>query len=135
VTLALAAGCGDGRLSHDEFVQRADAVCTAYRGSTQRLAHPKSYAEVLAYVKRTLPYYEAGLRKLEALQPPKDDEAAVRTWLAADRRAVSAERKLADAAQRRDFPDVVSSANDVQQAGVDARHAAAALGLQVCGRV
>jgi hypothetical protein len=89
---------------------------------------------VLAYVKQTLPYYEAGLRKLEQLRPPKGDEAAVRAWLAADRRAVKAERRLADAALRHDFPDVVSASNDVQEGGVDARHAAADLGLQVCAR-
>ena len=116
-------------------MKRADAVCTAYRGSTQRLAHPKSYDEVLAYVKKTLPLYEAALRKLEGLKPPKGDEASVQNWLAADRRIVKAEQQLADAAQRRDFPDVVAAANEVQQGGVDARHAAADLGLQVCATV
>jgi hypothetical protein len=115
-------------------VKRADAICSAYRASTQRLAHPRSYAEVLAYVRRTLPVYEAALRKLEQLKPPKQDEATVGAWLAADRRIVKAEQKLADAALRRDFPDVVAAANEVQQAGVDARHAAADLGLQVCAR-
>jgi hypothetical protein len=130
----LVGGCGDGRLSHDEFVRRADAICSAYRGSTQRLAHPRSYDEVLAYVKKTLPVYEAALRKLEQLKPPKGDETAVRAWLAADRRIVKAEQRLADAALRRDFPDVVAAANEVQDAGVDARDAAAGLGLQVCAR-
>jgi hypothetical protein len=129
---ALLSGCGDGRLSHGDFVKHADAICSAYRGSTQRLAHPRSYDEVLAYVKKTLPLYEAALRKLEQLKPPKQDEAAVRAWLAADRRIVKAEQKLADAAERRDFPDVVSAANAVQESGVDARHAAADLGMQVC---
>ena len=115
-------------------MKRADAICSAYRGSTQRLAHPHSYDEVLAYVRKTLPVYEAALRKLEQLEPPKEDEPAVRAWLAADRRIVKAQQKLADAALRRDFPDVVAAANEVQEAGVDARDAAADLGLQVCAR-
>jgi beta-phosphoglucomutase-like phosphatase (HAD superfamily) len=115
-------------------VKRADAICSAYRGSTQRLAHPRSYAEVLAYVKKTLPVYQAALQKLEQLKPPKQDEAAVRAWLAADRRIVKAEQKLADAALRRDFPDVVAASDDVQQTGVDARDAAAELGLKVCAQ-
>jgi hypothetical protein len=135
VAAGLLGGCGgDGRLSHDEFVKRADAICSAYRGSTKRLAHPRSYAQVLAYVKETLPLYEAALRKLQQLQPPKGDEAAVRAWLAADRRIVKAEQRLARAAQRHDFDEVTAAANEVQQAGVDARHAAADLGMQVCGR-
>jgi hypothetical protein len=132
---ALAGGCGgDGRLSHDEFVKRADAICSAYRGSTQRLVQPRSYARVLAYVKETLPYYEAALRTLEDLKPPKRDETAVRAWLAADRRIVKAEQQLALAAERRNFDAVTAAANAVQQAGVDARHAAAELGMQVCAR-
>jgi hypothetical protein len=132
---ALVGGCGgDGRLSHDEFVKRADAICSAYRDSTQRVAHPRSYARVLAYVKKTLPMYEAALRKLEELKPPKRDEAAVRAWLAADRRIVKVEQQLALAAQRHNFDAVTSAANAVQQAGAGARHAAAKLGTRVCGR-
>jgi hypothetical protein len=132
---ALVGGCGgNGRLSHDEFVKRADAICSAYRGSTQRLAHPRSYAQVLAYVKKTLPVYEAALRKLEQLKPPESDAAIVRKWLAADRRIVKAEQELARAAQRHDFDAVTAAANAVQQAGVDARQAAADLGMQVCAR-
>jgi hypothetical protein len=132
---ALVSGCGGGgRLSHAEFVKRADAICSAYRGSTQRLAHPRSYAEVLAYVKKTLPVYEAALRKLEQLEPPKQDEAAVRAWLAADRRVVEAEQQLAEAAMRHDFDAVTAASNKVQQAGVDARHAAAELGMKVCAQ-
>src|SRR5262245_14423737 len=130
----LLSGCGDGRLSHDEFVKRADAICSAYRASTERLAHPRTYADVLAYVKKTLPVYEAALRKLEELQPPNEDELSVRLWLAADRRIVKAQQKLADAALRRDYPDVVAAANEVQSAGVDARAAAVDLGLHVCAR-
>jgi hypothetical protein len=132
---ALVSGCsGGGRLSHQEFVKRADVICSAYRESTQRLAHPRSYAQVLAYVKETLPVYEAALRKLEELQPPKKDEATVRAWLAADRRIVKAEQQLAIAAQRHDFDAVTAAANSVQQAGVDARHAAAELGMKVCAQ-
>jgi hypothetical protein len=132
---AVVGGCGgNGRLSHDEFVKRADAICSAYRGSTQRLAHPRSYGQVLAYVKKTLPVYEAALRKLEQLKPPQSDAAIVRKWLAADRRIVKAEQELALAAQRHDFDAVTAAANAVQQAGVDARHAAADLGMQVCAR-
>jgi hypothetical protein len=135
VVVALAGGCGgDGRVSHQEFVKRADAICSAYRDGTQRIAHPRSYARVLAYVKETLPLYEAALRKLEELKPPKRDEAAVRAWLSADRRIVKAEQQLAVAAQRRDFDAVTAAANAVQQAGVDARHAAAELGMHVCAR-
>ena len=93
------------------------------------------YAAVVAYVNHNLPLYEAALAKLRALHPPKPDAAAAAQWLAADRRVASAVRTLGLAAQRHDFPAVTDAAAKVQQAEVESRRAATAVGLQVCGRV
>lgn len=86
-------------------------------------------------MQRTLPLYEAALRKLEALEVPADDRSAVRAWLAADRRVAKALHDLGDAAQRRDFPSVTAATARLQLAGSDARRAAAGLGLKVCARL
>jgi hypothetical protein len=139
VTLGLAgvvaltlAGCGGGRLSHRDFVARADAVCSAYHAKVQLLTRPKSYDDVVAYVARTLPLYVDALDKLTALEPPHSDEAAVKRWLAADRKVETAVRSLRQAAMRHD-PAATNSASDaVQAAGLASRRAAAALGLKVC---
>jgi hypothetical protein len=128
------AGCGDGRLSHHDFVKRADAVCSAYRAAVGPVARPRSYTAVVAYVNKTLPLYEAARRKIAALKPPGKDAPTVRAWLAADRRIAAALRKLGEAALRRDFPAVSAAAATVQAEGVTSRHAAAALGLQVCSQ-
>jgi hypothetical protein len=87
------------------------------------------------YVSRTLPIYEAALRKLEALKPPPSDAKAVKAWLASDRRVGRAIRALGDAAQRRDFPSVTTAASEAQLAGSQSRQAAAALGMHVCARL
>jgi hypothetical protein len=130
--LALA-GCGSGgRLSHGDFVQRADAVCTAFRASTERIARPRTYADIVAYVKKTRPMYEAARLRLTALRPPASDEAAVHRWLAADKQISAALGDLGDAALRHDFPAVTAAANRIQAEGVASRHAAQDLGLQVC---
>lgn len=128
------AGCGGGRLSHGEFVKRADAVCSAFRASTQRIARPRTYSDIVAYVGKTRPLYEAARIKLEQLEPPAKDEPAARTWLAADRRISAALRDLGDAALRHDFPAVTAAAARVQAEGVASRHAAQALGLRVCSQ-
>jgi hypothetical protein len=133
--LALVAGCGDGRLSHSDYVKRADAICAAYADATKPILRPHSYTEIVAYVKKTLPLYEAALRKLEALRPPSRDAAAVRRWLAADRRGAKAVRSLGDAAERRNFPAVTGAASDAELAGTDSRRAAAALGMHVCAQL
>jgi len=116
-------------------VKRADAICTAYKAQAKPLAQPRTYAQVDTYVRKTLPVYEAALRKLEALEPPSSDEQAVRTWLAADRRVAKAVRDLGVAAQRRDFPSVTAAASRAQLAGSAGRRAAAGLGLRVCAQL
>jgi hypothetical protein len=86
-------------------------------------------------VTKTLPLYEAALRKLEALEPPSSDAKAVKAWLAADRRVARAIRDLGEAARRRDFPSVTVAASQAQLAGSQSRQAATALGMRVCAQL
>ena len=90
---------------------------------------------IAQYVSKTLPIYEAGLRKLETLKPPSNDAAAVKAWLAADRRVAKALRNLGLAAQRRDFPSVTTAASEAQLAGSQSRQAATALGMHTCAQL
>jgi len=115
-------------------VKRADAVCRAYRAQTTTV-RPRTYTQIVAFVDHSLPYYEAALRQLEGLDPPKSDARAVHAWLTADRRVARAIRDLGEAARRRDFPSVTSAASRAQLAGNESRQAAAGLGLQVCARL
>ena len=126
------AGCGSGRLSHDEFQKRADAVCSAYQGQVKLLTQPASYDAVIAYVEKTLPLYEAALKQLAALKPPAADEAAVQAWLASGRKVSASLRSLRQAAMRHDLPGTNAAAAQVQAAGAASRQAAAALGLKAC---
>jgi hypothetical protein len=86
-------------------------------------------------VRKTLPLYEAALRRLRVLRPPSADAATVRRWLAADRHVAKAVRSLGEAAERRDFPAVTDAASQAQLAGKKGRLAGTALGLHVCGRL
>ncbi len=133
-TLATAGCGGGGRLSHGDFATRADAVCSAFRASTERIARPRTYKDIVAYVGKTRPLYEAARIKLAELKPPVKDEPAVRSWLAADKRISAALRDLGDAALRHDFPAVTAAAGRIQAGGRPSRHAAQALGLQVCSQ-
>lgn len=116
-------------------MKRADAICSAYTASTRPAVNPRSYREIDGYVRKTLPLYEAALRKLEALESPKGDQVVVRQWLAADRRVSKALHDLGDAAQRRDFPSVTAAASRAQLAGSQSRRAAAGLGMRVCAQL
>jgi len=126
------AGCGGGRLSHAEYAKRADAVCSAYQAQVKLLAQPSSYDDVVSYVEKTLPLYEAALKKLAALKPPTADEAGVQAWLAAGRKVAAAQRSLRLAAMRHDLPGTNAAAAQVQATGETSRQAAIALGLTAC---
>jgi len=115
-------------------VQRADAVCSAYAAGARPLPKPKRYAQVVAYVDRNLPLYEAALRRLEALKPPAPDRAEVGQWLAADRGVAAALKALGEAALRHDYPAVTAAIEALQSAGLASSRAADAVGLRVCGR-
>jgi hypothetical protein len=129
------AGCSDGRLSHADYVKRADAICAAYADATKPVFRPRFYTGIVAYVRKTLPLYEAALRRLEELRPPTADDATVHRWLAADRRVAKAVRSLGEAAERRDFPAVTEASSKAQLAGSESRRAATALGMHVCAQV
>jgi len=129
--LALA-GCGGGRLSHDDYVRRADAVCAAYDAKVQLLTRPDGYAAIVAYVDRTLPLYVSALDKVRALKPAASDDEAVRAWLRADDRVVAAVRRLRDAALKKDPAATNDASTGVQAASLASRRAAAALGLKAC---
>jgi hypothetical protein len=131
-SVIVVAGCGGGRLSHDGFVARADAVCSAYQKKIPLLTRPRSYDEVIAYADRTLPLYMAALDKLRGLRPPSSDEPAVRRWLAADGKVVAAIGRLRGAAMRHDPAATNDASAAMQAAGLDGTRAAAALGLQSC---
>jgi len=125
-------GCGGP--SHGAFVKKADAICSAFASGAGTLPKPTKYTQVVAYVDRNLPLYEAALRKLAALNPAAQDKAAVAQWLAADRRVATALHALGQAALRHNLPAVTSAAEQVRAAGLASSEAADAIGLTVCGR-
>jgi hypothetical protein len=122
-------------MSHDDFVKRADAVCTAYNDATDSKKRPRTYKQIVAFVHTTLPLYQAALDRLAQLKPPSSDEEAFTAWLAADRRVARAIRELGSAAERRDYPSVNVAYSKAELASSAAQRAAGGLGMSVCGRL
>jgi hypothetical protein len=136
LTLALAAaGCGGGRLSHGDYLKKADRICEAYSAQAPAPASPRSYDAIVRWGEKALPLYAGALHDLARLRPPERDEQPVRVWLAADREVQRALRDLVAAAQKRDFATVSAAASRAQLAGSESRRAAHELGLEVCGTI
>ena len=131
---SLLAGCGSSRLSHDEFVRKADAVCAHYNAQVKGLEDPRSLAEVESYAERVIPVYGRALDELAALRPPKADEPLVRRWLSLDRRIERDVHAVLAAVRTRRIPSVGAAA--ARTAADDRRSNALArqLGLKACSR-
>jgi hypothetical protein len=100
--------------------------------ATAPVPHPRSYAQIVAFVNANLPLYEAALRKLEALKPSSADAIAFNHWLADDRQAAAAMRALGLAGQRHDFPGAAAAVDRLQNAALASRSDADALGVVAC---
>lgn len=134
VATTLLASCGSSRLSHDEFVDRANDVCSRYEAAVKKLDAPKTLVAIEAYANRVLRRYRSALGELRALDPPKDDAPSVEAWLAADRRIAADLEALEAAATSRQIPRVQEIVLRTRADDVRSNRIARRLGLAVCAR-
>ena len=102
--LAVGAGCGGGgdRLSREELVSDADAICAEYEAELGALAEPESLADVERLVQDAKPIVENGIESLQALDPPEDLEDEFDEWITRNEENVAAIEDLQDAVADRD---------------------------------
>jgi hypothetical protein len=130
------AGCGESkgsdRLSKEDYLKRADAVCTAYDHRLEELPEPKTIEGVVTLADEAKPVAERGLAELRKLRPPTDLQEDVDAWLALNQANVDAIDDLRKAAAASDE----ASARAVSQRAVENEQKADALakriGLEEC---
>ena len=133
-----AAACGDGdgedRLSREEWVRAADAICTDYDGRLEQLPDPNTLDELADVAERAHPIARAGVRRLRALRPPAELANDVDEWLDRNDANVRTIERLGDAARAGDETRVqeIASAGADNEAAADAL--ARELGLRACAR-
>ncbi len=136
--VAVSAGCADGgddgRLSREEFIRRADAICADYDARLARLGNPASIEELGGLAARALPIAREGVRKLRALRPPADLERDVDRWLARNDENVANIEAIGAAARASDETRVqeIASAANANEREADAL--AGRLGLRACAK-
>ena len=136
-TVALLAACsggGDGneRLSKDEYVEQADAVCAEYESRLGGLPDPGSIAALRALTQRALPVAREAVAKLRALRPPEALQARVDQWLRLNTLNVRRIEELGNAARAGDRVRVQEIARDAAANEREADRVARAIGLEAC---
>jgi hypothetical protein len=138
VVVLLVSGCGSssgsGRLSHTDLVKRADAICAEAHQAQQAVPAPKTLADVAPVLDRELPIVRAELRKLAALQPAQEDEAAFKALLSDFSKSIALGVQVRNAARAgaRTRQQLLTPA--AAGAITQTRAVATGLGLRVCSQ-
>jgi hypothetical protein len=133
--LTVGAGCGgDGgdRLSREELVSEADAICAEYEAELGALAEPKSLADFERLVQDAKPIVENGIESLQALNPPEDLEDEFEEWISRNEENVAAIEDLQEAVADRDEPRIQETVRQIDENEQEADELAAEIGLEDC---
>jgi hypothetical protein len=134
--LALA-GCaddGDGRLSKEEYVRAADAICAEYERRLAELRDAETINELARLADQAIPIAREGVRRLRALRPPEELAARVRAWLERNEENVRTIERLRDAARAGDETLVQELASAGADNEAKADQLARELGLRDCAQ-
>jgi hypothetical protein len=136
IAVAVAVTACGGSYTKQDFVARANGICTDTLGQTRAIAPtgaPQSNRALAAYLRRVLPILQQEAGQLRALRRPPDsdsDKAALDRYLSALDVEVAATRRLRDAASRNDGGGVSAAESDLQAS--QAASLAARYGLKSC---
>ncbi len=69
------------RLSKEEFIRQADALCAEANAKLDVMDRPETYAELNEYIEQVKEIEAAALAEVAALEPPEEDESLVQEAL------------------------------------------------------
>ncbi len=137
VLLAAAAGCGgDGggdRLTKEEYIAQADAICKATEDELDALAEPATKEEFASFLEEGLGLSEAQLEDLRALSPPEADEATLEEAYSLVEQQLDVIRDMVDAVKADDEAAVQELITQGDALNDRADQIAADYGLKECG--
>ena len=138
VALVLVTGCGGGgdRLTKDEFVRQANAVCAKYEQRVQSLMSgvPAGDEKQLASsIEKVLPVIRKGNDELRSLRPPESLQSSFDRWMGIADAEVTAAQNLRNALRSSDQQATQDAFEELQSKDVaQDRLARQELGLIGC---
>ena len=134
----VASGCGskDERLTKEEFVKQANAICANYEQRVQkRMAGipPGDEKQLASSIEKVLPVIREGNDELRSLKPPEGLQGHYDRWMKIADAEVAAASKLQNALRKGDRQAIQSAFAELQTKDVDQdRLARQELGLNGC---
>jgi len=139
LAVALVAGCGGGgssnaKLTHDEFVQKADAICADYNKQTAKLGTPRSYDEIAAYAQKLQQVAADAVGKFKQLNPPADERANWKAFAKSGDELVAVAKQLEQAGRKKDTAALTRILNESKQRSDESHRIGAAMGTPDCAQ-
>jgi len=137
--LLAVAGCGGGgsgggdRLTKEEYIAQADAICKATEEKLDALAEPTSKEEFASFLEEGLGLSEGQLDDLRALNPPEADEATLEEAYSLVEQQLDVIRQMVDAVKADDEAAVQELITQGDALNDQADQIAADYGLKECG--
>jgi hypothetical protein len=137
VLAALAACGGDGggdggRLSLEEWVARADAVCAQAERELEALGEPATPAELADLAEEAVSISERQLGRLRELRPPQDAEEDYASMIDLTAEQIAISRTIADEAEEGDTARIQALVREAEALIDEAGTLAAKYGFEEC---
>jgi hypothetical protein len=135
LVLAGCGGDGDGgeRLSKDEWIEQADAICAQANEDVEALEEPTALDEIAAFTDEASGISREALADLRALRPPEEDQATVDEMLDLVEQQIEIGEQIGEAAADGDQAEVQRLAAEAEPIEAEANEQARAYGLADCG--
>lgn len=134
------AGCGGGggggeeRLTKEEWIAQADAICKRAAQEIDALGTPQSLDEVAELAAKASEIGRRELGEIRALQPPEEDEATIEEMLALSDQLIDIGEKIGAAAEEGDLAEVQKLLQEGEPINDQADQLAQDYGLEECGQ-
>jgi hypothetical protein len=133
-TATFVAGCGgDDRLTREEFVSEAEAICEEFDQRVEDVPDAESADDVERYVDELRPVIEDGLGELRALQPPEELEEQWNELMDKNDEALEVLDDLSQAAASADEARLQEISEEASRQDAETDRMARAIGLENCG--
>lgn len=136
LAVALVAGCGGGsdKLSHDEFVDRANAICADYNQRIGALGTPNSLDEVVSFAQNARTIAQEDVGKFKDLSPPDEDRDNWKAYGDKGDEVIALSHDLEKAARDKDLSEVARLAAASQARAAESKRIALAMGAKECAK-